>query len=273
MEDCLKHFFISERLENYFCNHCWHVGAIKYLSLIGENEADVQILQQCNKDDSCHCKNLSSLKALPWSNTFSRSFKQLSLTRSPQILCIHLQRASVNIFGELVKLQGHISFPLILDLSPFVNTGVGGKNMEGSSQNGQQRMYHHQTTFAFPNNAHETDLRANFPQNGNCADESMKSIMPVNPGSKEGGSFPSSSPHRDNLYRLVSVVEHFGKVGSGHYTVYRRVRLETSDDDPVLLLQPNDAQWFSISDSEVYNVSEKDVLNAEASLVFYEKMF
>lgn len=56
--------------------------------------------------------------------------------------------------------------------------------MEGSSQNGQQRMYHHQTTFAFPNNAHETDLRANFPQNGNCADESMKSIMPVNPGSK-----------------------------------------------------------------------------------------
>lgn len=52
------------------------------------SQADVQILQQCNKDDSCHCKNLSSLKALPWSNTFSRSFKQLSLTRSPQVFSV-----------------------------------------------------------------------------------------------------------------------------------------------------------------------------------------
>lgn len=74
------------------------------------------------------------------------------------------------------------------------------------------------------------------------------------------------------MYRLVSVVQHFGKVGSGHYMVYRRVKAETGHDDPIVLLEPTHAQWFCISDSEVHSVLEKDVLEAEGSLLFYEKI-
>lgn len=74
------------------------------------------------------------------------------------------------------------------------------------------------------------------------------------------------------MYRLVSVVQHFGRVGSGHYSVYRRVKAETIDEDPIGLLEPAHAQWFCISDSEVHSVSKKDVLEAEASLLFYEKI-
>lgn len=260
VEDCLKRFFVSERLENYFCNHCWHVGAMKYLSLMGEHETDVELLQRCNKDDSCHCKNLSSLRALPWSNTFSRSFKQLSLTRSPQILCIYLQRASVDIFGELVKIQGHITFPLILDLSPFMDSGgVGVKNLDESAQTRQQQQLcsHQHAAFTFANNnAHEIIK--------------SRPIFSGNPGSKEDGPFRASSS-REHIYRLVSVVEHFGTVGSGHYTVYRRVgvQVEGTEDDPTT----TQAMWFSISDSEVSQVSDTDVLHAEPTLLFYEKMF
>lgn len=65
------------------------------------------------------------------------------------------------------------------------------------------------------------------------------------------------------FYRLVSVVEHFGRAGGGHYTVYRSVRSETEDHDP---------QWFCISDSSVKSVSEEDILAAEASLLFYERI-
>lgn len=75
------------------------------------------------------------------------------------------------------------------------------------------------------------------------------------------------------LYRLVSVVEHFGRAGSGHYTVYRSARSSdlhkfVSDDQ----FEPAQARWFCISDSDVQGVSEEDVLAAEASLLFYEKI-
>lgn len=76
------------------------------------------------------------------------------------------------------------------------------------------------------------------------------------------------------MYRLVTVVEHFGRTGSGHYTVYRSVRVASESDegdedcdDPC-----EDLSWFSISDSQVSRVSESDVLGAEASLLFYERL-
>lgn len=48
-------------------------------------QTDIEKLKQCSQDDSCDCKCLCSLTSLPWSNSFSRSFKQLSIARSPQV--------------------------------------------------------------------------------------------------------------------------------------------------------------------------------------------
>lgn len=74
------------------------------------------------------------------------------------------------------------------------------------------------------------------------------------------------------LYRLVSVVEHFGSDGSGHYIVYRSVRADACREEPDNSSEPSSVCWFGISDSEVYRVSIEDVLSAEASLLFYEKI-
>lgn len=79
-------------------------------------------------------------------------------------------------------------------------------------------------------------------------------------------------PSRPQMYRLVSVVQHFGNSGSGHYTVYRKVRGKIGDEDHVGLLESALEQWFCISDSQVDSVSEKEVLEANASLLFYEKI-
>ncbi|KAL6583203.1 hypothetical protein OROMI_005281 [Orobanche minor] len=81
-----------------------------------------------------------------------------------------------------------------------------------------------------------------------------------------------STPCRRQMYRLVSVVVHFGTSGGGHYTVYRKVTARLGNDDTVALLESSIEQWFCISDSEVYSVSEKDVLDANASMLFYEKI-
>jgi ubiquitin C-terminal hydrolase len=79
-------------------------------------------------------------------------------------------------------------------------------------------------------------------------------------------------PSQTCLYRLVSVVEHYGIAGSGHYTVYRSVRADSHKKEvPDEQFEPA-TSWFCVSDSEVHGVSEKDVLDAEASLLFYEKI-
>lgn len=83
--------------------------------------------------------------------------------------------------------------------------------------------------------------------------------------------FPSAL-FRHQMYRLVSVVVHFGTSGSGHYTVYRKVTAKIGDEDPVALLESAIEQWFCISDSEVHSVTEKEVLDANASMLFYEKI-
>lgn len=75
-----------------------------------------------------------------------------------------------------------------------------------------------------------------------------------------------------HMYRLASVVQHFGRAGGGHYTVYRRVRAELKNGNQDHLPESTSAQWFGISDSKVYRVSEEDVLAADASLLFYEKI-
>jgi len=74
------------------------------------------------------------------------------------------------------------------------------------------------------------------------------------------------------LYQLVSVVEHFGKAGSGHYTVYRSVRGKSSEDVCDDDLNQTPMHWFCISDSQVHAVSVEDVLSSEASLLFYERI-
>lgn len=81
-------------------------------------------------------------------------------------------------------------------------------------------------------------------------------------------------PPGNTSYRLVSVVEHFGRAGSGHYTVYRGVRNEPGgvDDNVGGIDTYTPLEWFRISDSEVHKASEEDVLGAEATLLFYERI-
>nr|XP_016508097.1 PREDICTED: ubiquitin carboxyl-terminal hydrolase 27-like isoform X1 [Nicotiana tabacum] len=304
MEHCLKQFFVAEQLENYKCSHCWHIAAIKFVSAMDENEAIVEKLKLCNEEDSCDCKELPCLARLPWSNSFSRTFKQLSIGRSPKVLCLHLQRASINVFGEPVKLQGHISFPLILDLAPFVKNGVGTKNREGNLQIG--KIKHQQQSFPLfdylnlqDNNemlncitqsertfSTEVEDTAALCVSNSCGVNAPKSIstlldtggykeMSLNqlpPHSGNQGEASSITLSKHHKYRLASVVQHFGRVGSGHYTVYRRATAKISEDDPAGLLGSIVDQWFCISDTDMHSVSEKDVLDAEATLLFYEKI-
>lgn len=321
LEDCLKLFFAAEHIENYRCCHCWHNAAIKYVSAVAGDTTDIETLQCCSRNDFCQCKTLTSLEAFPWSNMSSHTVRKQSLARSPKILCIHLQRASFNLFGQSVKLLGHLSFPSVLDLSPFINFEVGNEKRErtspfGSSNEKFKHSFPHSKYQNLPHDlgmplltakslsskaevSGEHERSANIYQDGHCPYASELGSTSNNSKRHSDGnvsfslktseagqsSFRSrkfgegntsvnlpSMPLKRHKYRLVSVVEHFGNHHSGHYAVYRKVTAKIDEEDPVALLESAIEQWYCISDSEVHSVLEKDVLGANASVLFYEKM-
>ncbi|KAL5175746.1 Ubiquitin carboxyl-terminal hydrolase 27 [Glycine soja] len=304
--DCLKQFIVAEHVENYHCSQCWHNAAIKYLSIMEGNEVELEKLRRCSDPEICDCRKMYNLDKLPWSNRFSHTLKQLSMARCPRILCIQLKRVYMNVFGELVKLQGHISFPLILDVLSFMTTRLGVKKHDIDVQSVPLNLKYNKRIF-FPNHS---DLQSEistlkFSGLHGAKKEQIKSDGVIDDGlvSSTNGQtlhndtvFPcsgsSESIHSDThmqsidqvdvscnlvpqetcLYQLVSVVEHFGKAGSGHYTVYRSVRVEFSEDVSDDYLNQTPMRWFCISDSQVHAVSVEDVLSSEASLLFYERI-
>ncbi|KAM6590680.1 hypothetical protein CsatA_013285 [Cannabis sativa] len=294
LEDCLKQFTEAEQVENYRCSSCWHIAGIRFLTAIGADETKIKKLGTCSEQDFCDCRNFLPQDTFPWSNKFSHTLKQISIARSPKILCIHLKRVSFNVFGEPFKLQGHISFPLILDLFSFMTSGVAIKAQKEIFQRGKMQPHHKRPSFHTGNFNIRYDTRnlsinektkesfysedtqdlhikeSNIDQIGCCL-ETMhmeKETHSDNQVSLIDQLVPPSSS-----YRLVSVVEHFGGAGSGHYTIYRSARADPcikEFDEPQ---EPDSFCWFSISDSHVCRVSEKEVLAAEASLLFYEKIY
>ncbi|XP_020253208.1 ubiquitin carboxyl-terminal hydrolase 27 isoform X2 [Asparagus officinalis] len=306
--DCLKHFTVVEHVENYRCGRCWHTAALKYL--LGKEEKDeekIKKLENCVSLDSCGCNEIFLQEEITWTQ-FSCASKQLSVARCPRILCIHLQRASMSVYGEFIKLQGYVSFPLFLDLFPFMRVNAGQETSEDYAQKLENQMpnllmpqlhlkmpqevhmlshmyrivnnklsseflaremLRNSTTEALSHSPSDTASENNDshkkaerifasdlhgPQAGSCSETRLNN---------KGSAIDSSSSSKQCIYRLSSVVEHYGRPGSGHYAVYRRLDSEGSSETA-------SRRWFYVSDREVSAVSEEAVLAAEASLLFYE---
>ncbi|KAL6875597.1 hypothetical protein ACP4OV_013110 [Aristida adscensionis] len=65
------------------------------------------------------------------------------------------------------------------------------------------------------------------------------------------------SSHRQ-IYELYAVSNHYGSMGSGHYTAH------------IKLLNEN--QWYTFDDSQVYAINEGDVKSAAAYVLFYRRV-
>jgi len=84
-----------------------------------------------------------------------------------------------------------------------------------------------------------------------------KSHEGLSGGSKEYLELEGSSSQ--TLYRLNSVIVHFGGANSGHFVTYRRV-------------VNNITRWFHISDSFVKEIPQGHVFKSTAYLLFYERV-
>ncbi|OAY84689.1 Ubiquitin carboxyl-terminal hydrolase 27 [Ananas comosus] len=224
----------------------------------------------------------------------------------------------MNISGEFVKRQGHISFPLFLDLLPFMavaSTLVQETSMENMKNQWtgrqqefalQQSQINKQLTMqmlppifriieqtasveALPRNNSEkstnhsdgdSDVKYNLGISKEDAVHGSKVVssgldLPFVCSVEEAGSCEKENAietgdavtSKSSMYRLSSVVEHYGRYGGGHYAAYRRA-MSDSLAEPI----EGNCLWFYTSDREVSQVSEETVLAAEATLLFYERI-
>ncbi|XP_068087319.1 ubiquitin carboxyl-terminal hydrolase 45 isoform X2 [Hyperolius riggenbachi] len=74
------------------------------------------------------------------------------------------------------------------------------------------------------------------------------------------------------VYSLYGIVEHSGSMKGGHYVAYVKIRLPSKGPAMKVGAAPSSSQWVYISDTHVQMVAESRVLNAQAYLLFYEKL-
>ncbi|XP_026756497.1 ubiquitin carboxyl-terminal hydrolase 16 isoform X2 [Galleria mellonella] len=181
---------------------------------------------------------------------YTNATKRFLVSSPPAILILHLKRFQIGPRCMFRKMSKHVDFPTILDLAPF------------------------------------------------CAMDKLKKLPNVARGQNE------------LLYSLYGVVEHSGGMHGGHYVAYVKVRqpVRASDprwwflpksanipaaagngdgdgdsesdlsgyesgEGPASAAEPPSGKWYYVSDSMVTEVSEDKVLNAQAYLLFYERIY
>lgn len=177
----------------------------------------------------------SSKMFCPRCETRQEAMKQMSIRTLPPIVCFHFKRfeqsfASVR-RSEMVKIDTPVEFPAEgLELSPFQTSAVIRRRDNTRSPPTALSPDHSLVT------ATEGKMLASDGRGG------------------ENDSPPLREPE-ESLYDLFAVVNHMGKIDSGHYTALIR----------------REGQWFRCDDEKVSRVTDvgKLIQSEEAYLVFY----
>lgn len=200
---------------------------------------------------------------------WTADFHRVCLVRPiqpPPILCLHLVRSEYTQYGQIVKKTSQIHFPLILDITTFTTSGSLHMDSNG------------------PISRHNSPLSSPATEGWTVAN---------------GRAPPPSDTDSANpllvLYRLEALICHYGYTHSfGHFVAYRRkpgsagaVPPRKSCPDyctcPDCLHRgqvrtegtgPMGRGWLRISDADVEEVGEREVLNEMGSVVllFYERV-
>ncbi|MCJ1474814.1 hypothetical protein MMC13_003474 [Lambiella insularis] len=163
--------------------------------------------------------------------------KQAVIARLPQALVVHVNRSVFNErTGMLSKNHAQVRFPKTLDLTPWC-LGKTDRSQKNSS-----------TTESW-----------NVDPFSSMLDDDVDEVEENN----------ASLCNSKNEFLLRAVITHYGRHENGHYICYRR---SPENSHPDLNSKDNDS-WWRLSDDEVSEVSEEDVLDqGGVFMLFYERV-
>ncbi|XP_030847586.1 ubiquitin carboxyl-terminal hydrolase 30-like [Strongylocentrotus purpuratus] len=229
--------------------------------------------------------------------------KQMTISKLPQCLCIHIQRVGWQPDGLPFRREEHIMFPEVLDMSRYRLASVNATCKSGSIGITKSLRLVQQTTLA---NGHKTVTGRKSSASSNHSFIGDRFLSPSRPASLRlvgGGWIPAeeeqeeeereeeeeeeerrmsaenttleddkegyldanshSSKPIESKYKLASAVVHVGNAFSGHFMTYRR--------GPSKPNEPLNTHWLCVSDETVYTAQISDVLSQKAYMLYYQR--
>ncbi|XP_019646954.1 PREDICTED: ubiquitin carboxyl-terminal hydrolase 16-like [Branchiostoma belcheri] len=194
-----------------------------------------------DKDDTVYCN----------------ASKQMLVSWPPDVLTLHLKRFQQAGFS-LRKVNRHVNFPLMLDLAPFCTS-----TCKPIADNYNRILY---TLYGIVE--HSGSLRAGhytaYVKVRQASDKLRTQVL----NKPNSWNYGKGTPRNK-----VGAAGHHGNLVNGD------ISLEESDDevdwkggDSAPLPPVPEGKWYHISDTHVSEVSESKVLNAQAFLLFYERI-
>lgn len=131
---------------------------------------------------------LAADAGLPWRAIRRSVSRQNCVIKAPGVLCLQLQRSAWNSTGAAGKVEGHIPFPMVLDMQR--HAAFSGATETGTAE----------------------------------AEALSSQACPSSSNRGENAAGSGDASHRPELlYNLQSVIVHHGGASSGHYEVFRHV--------------------------------------------------
>lgn len=186
-------------------------------------------------------------------NSPQEATKQLSIKRLPPVLSIQLKRFEH--FTGTSKIETNIRFSDELDLEPYTTPRQSKPSISKHTSSSLSPI----STKAMSSSA--SSSTSNSPlalkKYGNSSTMNSGSVVQTSVTSTATTSKSSGYSYvaNDHVYDLFAVVNHTGKVDTGHYTAYARYR----------------GQWFRFDDHAVRLAHRGDVLASQAYMLFYVK--
>ncbi|XP_065084616.1 ubiquitin carboxyl-terminal hydrolase 16/45 [Ochlerotatus camptorhynchus] len=218
--------------------------------------------------------------------------KQFLISSPPAVLILHLKRFQVGPRGMLRKITKSVTFPFVLDIAPFCGSRVkklpnvmpGQKKLLYSlygivEHSGTMHGGHYVAYVKVRPQLPRDDMRWEFLPKGSKAEldqkdeealqlerelakEQARNMTTAARDSDDALSSSSSlSSSRSSTGMTTSDGDEEGAVG---YTP----KAEILPD-----VDPPPGKWYYVSDSHVRETTEEQVLNAQAYLLFYERIF
>lgn len=277
LEGLLRDWITPEIIEDVNCNRCGLEQTKRFLIEKIESSNNDKIieqfqnrLQEIDHELSKHCVTDEAFEKLTIKQMIKKSkkSKQILLSRPPPLLSMHINRS---VFDPrtymIVKNPSKVSFPLKLDLSPFVGEPKD-INMdarlpfrkqdekvysEDNKSNGTNIIDPETSTNAPKDSDDEGTSGASTSNSDNEMIDQEKSTSTTPDSEINGHSNGIKNPKL--LYNLKAIVSHYGTHNYGHYICYRKLR----------------GTWWRISDESVYVINEDEFLNAQGTfMLFYE---
>ncbi|KAF9191791.1 hypothetical protein BGZ50_009163 [Haplosporangium sp. Z 11] len=193
--------------------------------------------------------------------------KQVMVAKPPPVLCLHFIRSQYSTYGTVSKNGCHVNFPEYLDLAPFCTSGVL------------------LTLPNLPMSISEQDMERMDVDRSKIFSKHLSSGAGQQQKQKQQ---QASNPQKRVLYKLQSIVVHYGGHSYGHFIAYRRKpesmlskvgkvglgldSMKTSRAGSFYGGNGRAEDWFRISDETVESVTLDHVLRSNPYMCLYEKV-